>query len=338
VPTTQRLRNSEKTFKLRLQSTAPKGPPARRVGLIIATLIVNIVAAAVPSVGQTREHPGPLELPQSSIPPVSADQIFAGLAKHNEFQLVRLRNYCALRTYVLTGANGKVHAKEIVRMHYLAPGQKRFVTLEQEGSSLVRHLVFNRLIKSEISAATGQDHRDSSITAANYKLVVLGREDLGHHHCFVVEVLPKRRDKYLFEGTMWIDSSEFAIVKLAGHLAKNPSFWIRHAAFVREYEKIGDFWLPARDETLVDVRLYGRKILTIEHQIYNINGATSADLASRDVRSDGTSRPTRDLYFLREFDANTQSGQFSMPLANLFQDSTSSSTCFSCQRESKIRP
>jgi hypothetical protein len=45
------------------------------------------------------------------------------------------------------------------------------------------------------------------------------------------------------------------------------SFWIKQADFVRQYQKIDGLWLPQRDETYLDVRLYGKKILSIDHQI-----------------------------------------------------------------------
>ena len=89
----------------------------------------------------------------------------------------------------------------------------------------------------------------------------------------MVKALPRRKDEYLFEGRIWIDSIAFAIVKIAGHPARNPSLWITRADFVREYEKIGDFWFPVKDEISVDVKLYGRKTLTIEHRINRINHA-----------------------------------------------------------------
>jgi hypothetical protein len=167
-------------------------------------------------------------------------------------------------------------------MEYVAPGKKTCVPVAEEGSAVVRHLVLNRLMESETSAAAGQEHHDSSITPANYVFHVLGEETLGAHHCFVVEAVPKRKDKYLFEGKVWVDSTDFAIVKIAGHPAKKLSFWVTQADFVRQYEKIGDFWLPAKDETLVDVRFYGKKILSIEHHINTVNGVTNtASLAPR---------------------------------------------------------
>ena len=192
-----------------------------------------------------------------------------------------LREYSAVRTYAVTDLNGKVRAKETVRMDYVAPDKKTFVTIAEEGSSIVRRLVLNRLMESEASAATGQDRRDSSITPANYTFRLLGEEDLGPHHCFVVEAVPQRSDKYLFEGKIWIESQEFAVVRIAGHPAKNLSFWITRADFVRQFEKIGDFWLPARDETSVDVRLYGTKILSIEHHIDRVNDVAATVLAGQ---------------------------------------------------------
>lgn len=248
--------------------------PAR---IFLAVFVVGITGAGLPAAGQSLQSSAPVVTPdplQRSEPSASEEQIFADLVKHNEARSAGLREYSALRTYAVTDLHDKVHAKQIVRMDYVAPDKKKFAMIAEEGSGIVHHLVLNRLMESEASAAAGQDHRDSSITPANYRLRVLGEEDLGIHHCLVVEALPKRKDKYLFEGKIWIDSSEFAIVKIAGHPAKNPSFWVTRVDFVRQYEKVGDFWFPSRDETFADVRIYGKKILRIEHRIDNVNGVT----------------------------------------------------------------
>ncbi|MBZ5700130.1 MAG: hypothetical protein LAN18_16465 [Acidobacteriia bacterium] len=167
-------------------------------------------------------------------------------------------------------------------MEYIAPDKKTFVKISEEGSHLIQRMVLNPLTESEASAAAGKEHHDSSITPANYTFTVLGQEEVGAHHCYVVAALPKREDKYLFEGKIWIDSREFAIVRIAGHPAKKFSFWITRAEFVRQYERIGGFWLSVKDETFVDVRFYGKKILTIEHRIDTVNRVKSAASAGQD--------------------------------------------------------
>lgn len=223
---------------------------------------------------------------QSSQSLESGKRIFADLIKHNQLRTAQLHQYSALRTYAVTDTNGKVHAKESVRMEYVAPDKKSFVTLDEQGSTVIRRLVLNRLMESEVSAAAGKDLHDSAITPANYTFQLLGQEDLRNHHCFVVQAIPKREDKYLFEGKVWIDSQDFAVVQIAGHPAKKLSFWVTRADFVRQYEKIGDFWLPARDETRVEVKLYGTKILSIDHHTDSVNGVTSTVLAGQRPSSD----------------------------------------------------
>ena len=217
-------------------------------------------------------------------PGTSGDEIFAELVKQNELRNAQLREYSTIRIYAVTNPQGKVHAKEIVRMEYIAPDKKTFVKISEEGSHLIQRMVLYPLTESEASAAAGKEHHGSSITPANYTFTVLGQEEVGSHHCYVVAALPKREDKYLFEGKIWIDSHDFAIVRIAGHPARKLSFWITRAEFVRQYEKIGGFWFSAKDETSVDVRFYGKKILTIEHHIDTVNGVKSAASAGHDQK------------------------------------------------------
>jgi outer membrane lipoprotein-sorting protein len=201
----------------------------------------------------------------------SPERLFAELMRHNELRNAALRSYSAVRSYAVTDPKGKVHAQKTVRLDYRAPDSKSFVTISEKGSAVVRRLVLNRLMESEMETASGKSHKDSSISSANYSFSLLGEQDLGPNHCFVVQATPTRSDKYLFDGKVWIDAQDYAVVQIAGHPAKKLSIWVDKADFVRRYQKIGDFWLPLKDETSVHVRFYGTKILTIDHGGYAIN-------------------------------------------------------------------
>ncbi len=166
-------------------------------------------------------------------------------------------------------------------MEYHAPDRKEFVVATEDGSGLVRSLALKPLIATEIRAAGGKDRHDSAIAPANYRLEPIGEEDVRNHPCYVLRAFPKRVDKYLFVGKVWIDKQDFAVVRIEGRPAANLSFWIKHAEFVRDYEKIHGFWLPMKDETLVEVRLYGKKVLSIEHRDYVVTGRTPETQISR---------------------------------------------------------
>jgi len=200
-------------------------------------------------------------------------QIFAELVDHNRLRNNALLAYSASRTYRVTHPDGKVHAAIEVRMEFHAPDRKNFSVTSEQGSGMVRRLALNPLIAAEIKAAGGKDQRDSAITPANYKLDLLGEDVVRGHRCYLLYARPTRADKYLFEGRVWIDRDDYAVVRIEGRPAANLSFWIKRAEFVREYEKVDGFWLPLRDETQVEVRLYGKNILTIEHRDYSVTGA-----------------------------------------------------------------
>jgi len=208
---------------------------------------------------------------QPTLRTMNGDALFAKLLEHNRIRDLRLKQYSAVRTYRVTNDKGKLYAQEVVRVEYQAPDQKKFSIDSEKGSRLVRDMVFKRLLESESETSSGRAHHDSAIKPANYEFKLVGEDDIGSYHCLVVEAVPRRPDKYLFDGFIWIDAADYAIVRIAGQPAKPLSFWITRADFVREYQKIGEFWLPAKDETLVHMRFYGKKILTIDHRDYTID-------------------------------------------------------------------
>jgi outer membrane lipoprotein-sorting protein len=236
---------------------------------------VALVSACIPiRAGQSVQDQAERAEPNSHA--VAGQQIFANLVDRNQIRNDALLGYTATRTYRVSQPNGKVHAEIEGRMEFQAPDTKQFEVSSERGSGLVRRLALHPLIASEVKAAAGKDRHDSAITPANYTLELIGEESVGPYRCYVLRAIPKRVDKYLFQGKVWVDEQDFAVVRIEGQPAAKLSFWIKRAEFVRQYQKIDGFWLPQRDETVVDVRIYGKKVLTIDHRDYTVKGAPTA--------------------------------------------------------------
>jgi hypothetical protein len=62
----------------------------------------------------------------------------------------------------------------------------------------------------------------------------------------------------------------FAVLQVAGHPAKKTSVWIKRVEFVRRYQKIKEFWLPLKTESITQVRIFGKNILAIDYDQYEI--------------------------------------------------------------------
>jgi hypothetical protein len=239
-----------------------------------ATVFLALMIHAAPSLTQVQQSafvgigdaPVAAGAALAGIP--AANEIVSKVLAENKRRNERLLSYSVTRRYEIRTREGKLAAQTVVQMEYRTPDVKTFEKTSEKGSGIVRRLVFDRLMDSESESSTGKQHQDSALTPANYEFHFAGQEEIGPYHCFVLEVLPRRKDKYLFEGRIWIESHDFAVAKIEGHPAKKPSFWINQADFVRQYQKVDEFWLPLRDETQVEVKVYGKRDLTIEHGPY----------------------------------------------------------------------
>lgn len=188
---------------------------------------------------------------------MTGEEVFQGLVEHSRLRDRLLERYSVVRTYKLGNTKGKVYAQAVVKVQCRAPGEKVFTTDSEQGGPLSKW-VLRKLIGVEVKTAKGKEHRDSSIAPHNYSFQRLGEQQVGPYRCFVVEATPGRNDKYLFRGRIWISQPDFGIVKISREPASKVSFWIERVHFIRQYERIGLFWLPQRDSTVAKVRLSGR--------------------------------------------------------------------------------
>jgi hypothetical protein len=239
------------------------------LALLLKVLMMTPVARSQSLVSEMTN--GETSASPRTVDGLTGDEIVARMIERNRLRNEHLQSYSAVRRYEIRNPDGRVSAETIVRVDYRAPGTKTFQRVSEEGSWVVRRLVFDRLLQSEEETSSGQERRDSAISDRNYTFTRIGEENFGGRLCFIVEAKPRRADKYLFEGKLWIDAQDFGIARISGHPAAKLSFWINRVEFVRQFQRIDGFWLPYLDETIVDIRIHGRREFRIEHQQYVIN-------------------------------------------------------------------
>lgn len=208
--------------------------------------------------------------------PLSTAELVAKLIERHHWQEARIDRLSSVRTYKVENTKGKTLAQEVVIMKYTAPGTETFAITSGRGSWFIRHHVFQRLMKGEERRVKANKDSDSLITPENYTLEIIGKDHIGGFDSTVVRATTKRKETDLFDGKIWIDDNDFAIVKIAGHLAKSPSFWINRVDFVRQYQKVDEYWLLLREEVIASVRIYGKETLIIDYQDYTVNQAIQA--------------------------------------------------------------
>jgi len=206
---------------------------------------------------------------QTGVVPASADDVVARMLNLEAQRQAQLNGYTATRHYVAVNRQRK--AEMVVAVNCGADGVKQFTILSEEGSHAIRKHAFYKMLKEESDASRGDSRESTRITPANYQFQMAGNDIIDGRQMYVLQITPKEDQKYLIHGKIWVDAADYSIVRIEGRPARNPSFWVRGVQFVRTYQKVGSFWLPASTYSVSQVRIFGESELTIENSGYSLN-------------------------------------------------------------------
>jgi len=213
--------------------------------------------------------------------PLTADEVVRRVAEKNEERDKALESYSGLRSYHLE-CSGLSHKKAdmVVRADYQAPNKKEFTIVSEGGSGTVRDRVFKKLLEAEQESMREENRQRSAISPKNYTFQLSEYQKTDTDEFYVLEAQPRTKDKFLFRGRVWVDAKDFAITRVEGEPAVNPSWWTLKTDFTRSYQKIGDFWLPKSTESETKVRVFGTAVLSIEYRDYQVTQSGITTVAS----------------------------------------------------------
>lgn len=266
-----------------LEVTTPMTAISRYLPKLVGSLLVLLVALT--QIARTQQPTAD----QSE--PLSEEQVVHNLMEMNLHRLHALQAYQGTRTYRVDyhGFPGSRSAEMVVDVKYQSPGTKEFTVRSSTGSKLIIDRVFKKLLAAEQEALNEDAQKRIALNTDNYDFKLVGLEDTPAGLMYVLIVEPRTKDKFLYRGRIWVESKDFAVVRLKAEPAKNPSFWTKKSEIEQEYMKVSDFWLPALNRSVSAIRLGGRAELTIEYDNYQITSANPIANSSTEGSTD-TSR------------------------------------------------
>ncbi len=206
---------------------------------------------------------------------LKAAEIVDRMQRHNEAQSAGLQHYQAMRHYSVEYHSIYKHlaAAMEVEVKYDKGSGKSFRIVSQSGSKFLCEKVLKRAVDSEREAS--QDKGSTALTPANYRFELAGSESLDGRQAYILRVEPITVSKFLYRGKVWVDATDFAVVKIEVEPAKNPSFWISRTLIRSSNAKTGEFWLAQQSRSETKVRIGGTAVLTIDYGKYEIESNTT---------------------------------------------------------------
>jgi hypothetical protein len=177
-----------------------------------------------------------------------------------------LAPYKATREYELFGQKQdkrKMIARVIANVIFLPPDSIKY-SIERSEGNVMGTKVVRRLLDGE--AAIAKDSGPSNLSQDNYNFRFLRGEVTNGQRSYVLQLIPRRKDKNLLRGTIWVDANTYLVRRTEGEPVKSPSWWVRDAHIVLVYGDVSGMWLPRSSEYTAKIRLLGPSTM-VEHDL-----------------------------------------------------------------------
>jgi hypothetical protein len=202
----------------------------------------------------------------STVPTV--ETILSRMARARAENQARFCPYVVTRDYKLFGKErDKTKSQVIADITFVPPASKKYAIQQSNGTGLGEKIV-RRMLEREVEIA--KDYPSTDISPDNYDLGFIRQEEVSGRRCYVLSLLPRRKDKNLLRGTIWVDAGTYLLRRTEGEPAKPPSWWLRDVHIALVYGDVGGMWLQTASECTAKVRILGQHTMVSRDVSYQI--------------------------------------------------------------------
>jgi outer membrane lipoprotein-sorting protein len=217
---------------------------------------------------------------ESTVPTV--ETIISRMAQARADNRARFRSYIVTRDYKLFGKERhKTESQVIADIIFDPPDFKKYAIQQTSGAGLGEKIV-RRMLESEVEVT--KDYSSTDISPDNYDFRFIREEDVSGQRSYVLELLPRRRDKNLLRGNIWVDANTYLLHRTEGEPAKRTSWWLRDVRIALLYGDVGGMWLQTASESTAKVRILGQYTMVSRDVKYKFSELV-ADGSSSSARS-----------------------------------------------------
>ena len=209
----------------------------------------------------------------SAVP--STNEILARIENETNRRHVQLVEYSGSRQYTMQNLRFGKDAAVAVLMKYRQVEGERYTVLMRSGSDKLNGII-DRVLATEASASLPPENARYQITSLNYRVRLLGTDVAGGRNCYVLELAPRTKNRFLIVGKAWVDALSFAVVRIEGQFAASLSILLGAPHISEEFTEVNGFWLPGHVRSVTSSFLLGPTELDIVYSNYQLD----QDLAS----------------------------------------------------------
>lgn len=222
---------------------------------------------------------------QAVSPAPHLETIVVRMAQARAENRARLRAYTVTRDYKLFDKERQDPKSQVTAdVAFVPPNLIRYAIEQTSGTGWGEKIV-RRILANEAKIA--KEYAATEISAANYDFRFLREEEVEGRRCYTLELLPKRKDKHLLRGNIWVDADTYLLRRVEGEPAKSPSWWVREVRLVLLFGDVEGMWLQTASEATANVRIAGQYTLVSRDVKYKVGELAAAGSSAQARLSSG---------------------------------------------------
>lgn len=228
--------------------------------------LIFIALGSAPALSQS-EPQAPSQNPDESA-------IIRGVDAAVRHRVDSVSGYTVTESYKLFRHGDLDHTAAEMTVHttYSRDTGKSYEIISESGSELFRNMVFSPLLENEKRINLPENREASYLISANYEMHLNpgGAQQINGRACYALAIHPHQKAPNLVEGTIWVDTRDYSIVKIEGHGSKSASLFVNPTMMTRVYEPIDGFAMATHAKAVTESDLVGPTIVTIDYTDYKI--------------------------------------------------------------------
>jgi len=194
------------------------------------------------------------QVPDQKAPDPDVNTIVSRMLAAQQRNREEVKPLTIKRDYQLLDKEQDQKAQLIAHITYSPPNQKQYQIESSHGG--LGEKILKDVLDKEIQPLKDPERKEFS--QKNYQIQLLRTESVNGHNCYVLGLTPRRDDKELISGQIWVDQQTYNIRRLEGTPAKNPSWWIRDLHVLMDFADVNGMWLRTFTYAVANVRFKGR--------------------------------------------------------------------------------
>lgn len=200
---------------------------------------------------------GAFAIAQEGRPSPDVNTIVARMIAVREGNKAQVKGYTVKRNYELLDKQEQPKAEVVATITYHPPNDKQYNIESSSGG--IGGKVLRDILQKETES--GKDEQHKELSRENYDFQFVGEEALNGRNCYVLSINPRRDDKEMIRGKIWVDAQNYNIHRIEGKTVKSPSWWIRDLYILMTFTSVDGMWLHTFTHAVADVRFKGKYVM-----------------------------------------------------------------------------